>query len=96
VNTVRAEVLAQCLAAHFEEVEHWEWNEVADWIIGVFLPTERSLGRVKDLLGIEGATSVSYDQPLDPALGYLVDVLGLRLEVREISRHRQEKVFVRA
>lgn len=93
--SVRAEVLAQCLAAHFEG-EGWEWNEVADWLLEVFLPTEHQLGRAKDLLGIEGATYVTWAEPLDSSLDLLLDGLGLRVEMRQTSPHHFERVVVLA
>jgi hypothetical protein len=94
--TIRAEILAQCLAVHFEDDEGWEWNQVADWLVEEFLPIEHRLGRVKDLLGIEGAAYVTWDEPFDPKLDLLLDGLGLRLEIRQISRHHSEQVLVKA
>ena len=94
--SLRAEVLAQCLAAHFEGDEDWEWNQVADWLIEEFLPIEHRLGRAKDLLQVEGATYVTWDEPLDPKLDPLLDGLGLRLEMRQTSPHHKEQVLVLA
>jgi hypothetical protein len=93
--SVRAEILAQCLAERFSDPEGaWEWNELADWLTDVFLPAEHRLGRLKDLLGIEGATYVTYDAPLDPSLGPLLDGLGLRVEQRRVSKGHAEQVLV--
>lgn len=92
-RAVRAEVLAQCLAERFPG-EDWEWNEVADWLVGEFLPTEARLGRLKSLLDLEGAVYVGLESPTSPLLERLAEGMGLRVEQR--SEHgRMVQVLVR-
>lgn len=93
VTPVRAEVLAQALAARFPD-DNWEWNEVADFVVREFLLLERRLVSLVALLKVPGATYVTWEMS-EPskALQVLMDSAGVKLETRNTG-HREERVLV--
>jgi hypothetical protein len=86
--------MAQALAAKFFDDELWEWNQVADWLLETYLPLEERLSRARVLLGLEGATYVSWEglEP-DETTQIILDGLGMRLGVRR-SHRRNERVLL--
>jgi hypothetical protein len=88
--------MAQALAARFFDDELWEWNQVADWLLETYLPTEARLGRLRALLGLQGATYVTWEGPEpDETTQIILDGLGMRLGVRR-SHRRNERVLLLA
>jgi hypothetical protein len=84
----KAENLAQALAVRFGG-DDWEWNEVADWVMDVFLPHENRLNRLKMLLDLQGAKYVTWEGP-EPGrdLQALIEVMGMKIEVLLIGRRK--------
>jgi hypothetical protein len=101
----RAECLAQCLDERFGPVTSIEakgWEEVATWLTEEYLPVERKLVRLKQLLTTQGANYVTWDDP-DPIANnptrMIMMALGIRIEERptDTTRNRRyERVLVRS
>jgi hypothetical protein len=90
---VRSRILAQALRARFFDDELWEWAEVAEWLLRTYLPLEERLSRARVLLGLEGATYVSWeDLEPDETTQVIVEGLGMRMDVRR-NHGRVERVL---
>jgi hypothetical protein len=86
--------MAQALAAKFFDDEHWEWNQVADWLLDTYLPLEARLRRLRALLDLQGVTYVTWEEPEpDETAQVILDGLGMRLGVRR-ERGRNLRVLL--